>query len=106
MLRRPKAEGDVVWDTAGTGQGIFQHPPREASGIKRNSPEQKFKPCSEYPAVIHVLDQAGFHHVWYTISAAGRPSGAAAFIIREITFFWILEHCSSYSTATVSSRSA
>jgi hypothetical protein len=41
MLRRPKAGWDVVWDTSGTGWGIFQHPPREASGIKRNSTEQK-----------------------------------------------------------------
>ena len=42
MLRRPKAGWDVVWDAAGTGQGKFQHPPREASGIKRNSTEQYF----------------------------------------------------------------
>ena len=42
MLRRPKAGWDVVWDAAGTGRGIFQHPPREASGIKRNSIEQFF----------------------------------------------------------------
>ena len=39
MLRRPKAGWDVVWDAAGTGHGKFQHPPREASGIKRNSTE-------------------------------------------------------------------
>ena len=42
MLRRPKAGWDVVWDAAGTGQGKFQHPHREASGIKRNSTEHKY----------------------------------------------------------------
>jgi hypothetical protein len=41
MLRRPKAGWDVVWDAAGNGRGIFQHTPREASGIKRKSTEQK-----------------------------------------------------------------
>jgi hypothetical protein len=45
MLRRPEAGWDVVWDAAGTGHGKFQHPPREASGIKRNSTEQKFYYC-------------------------------------------------------------
>jgi len=42
MLRRLKAGWDVVWDAAGTGREIFQHPPREASGIKRNSKEHIF----------------------------------------------------------------
>gem|GEM_PF-2515574 len=40
MLRRPKAGWDVVRDAAGTGRGIFQHTPRESSGIKRDSTEQ------------------------------------------------------------------
>ncbi|HET6581450.1 MAG TPA: hypothetical protein VFG36_06180 [Methanoregula sp.] len=47
-LRRPKAGGDVVWVAAGTGGGIFQHPPWEASGIKRNYPEQKKR--EKFPA--------------------------------------------------------
>jgi hypothetical protein len=45
MLRSPKAGWDVVWEAAGTGRGIFQHPSREASGIKRNYYEK--------PMVIH-----------------------------------------------------
>jgi len=51
MLRRPKAGWDVVWDAAGTGRGIFQHPPREASGIKRNSTEQIFDTWNRNPAL-------------------------------------------------------
>jgi len=43
-LQQSKAGWGVVWEVAGTGRGIFQPPPREASGIKRNSPEQFF--CS------------------------------------------------------------
>src|SRR5665647_2972774 len=38
MLQRPKSRMGMVW-RAGTGRGIFQHPPRKASGIKRNSHE-------------------------------------------------------------------
>jgi hypothetical protein len=34
---------DGMWfgTRAGTGRGIFQHPSRDASGIKRDSTEQK-----------------------------------------------------------------
>jgi len=39
-VTKTESRMDVVWVAAGTGRGIFQHPPREASGIKRNSTEE------------------------------------------------------------------
>jgi len=57
MLRRPKAGWDVVWDAAGTGRGIFQYPPREASGIKRNSTAEKIPIPAEVEKLFN--DQGG-----------------------------------------------